>query len=87
MGQGSLIPHAGDYDIEEFFDDETGDYMPVLLAVACPTCGSQEQPLPSATVMQSGWRWVGVSYKEPFVDYEATCNHGHPFRFTTHIPQ
>lgn len=79
---------ALEFSVEEFFDEETGDYRPQMLVVSCPDCHAENHPLPGAHAVWVGWRWLGVSHQEPQTDYESPCQScGHTLTFTVRSPQ
>ena len=84
------LPSAGSFDDEYAYNIDTDKYNPNWLKLNCPHCGRRCSPFmtPFHVLLEYGWRWVGLEYKEPFAEYQARCPGCHEwYRFTTYTPQ
>lgn len=88
----TLVEHAGDFDSdwECGYNPENDTYDRRQPRVTCPNCGRVCSPMlsPSRRTACGGWRWVGLSYQEPYTVFEARCpGCCNLYAFTIHSPQ
>ena len=87
---GRGLPDAGDFDIGEAVSKRTGELVPRLIRVPCPTCARVNSPMlsPYRRLLHEGWRSVGDDkqrYADWAADWGARCpGCRNEYRFTTH---
>lgn len=82
--------YVGSYNDEELLDFDTDEWKPGRFQIPCRGCRRTVSPLcsKSRVVVDSGWRWRGISHQEPEVDYFFACGWcGTPMLFTLVTPQ
>lgn len=84
------LPDAGSYDTEDGFVGNSEIFDKRKIKIVCPGCKKKVASLCSSLTMrvESGWRWVGFDYKEPYSINRAKCGKcGTEFKFTLYTPQ
>lgn len=84
------ILDAGSYADDAAWNDNTDNWDGRKIKVMCPQCKVQFSALAckSVEMVDSGWRWVGCEYKEPYARYRVTHRKcGRTMEFTTYTPQ
>lgn len=88
---GDELAQAHDFDSDAAYSEARGDFWDGLVKIQCPHCGRLNAPLMRKTVgpvIASGWRWVGISYQEPFTTRRDTCVACcQDYAWTIHSPQ
>jgi hypothetical protein len=79
-----------EFNNEEAFSERDGEYHQAAVKVGCPGCRRTCQPLMSERTahLHDGWRWAGLSYREPFSEFLCTCpGCGRDYILICHSPQ
>ena len=84
-----MLPSTS-FNNEEAVPEDTGEFSRARVKIGCPSCGRTCAPLlsPRTRLLVTGWRWVALSYKEPYEDWLCVCpGCKFEYRLTTHTPQ
>lgn len=83
------MKNAGEFSDEDLYT-ELENFDKRKLKIDCPTCGRRTAALcsPKTSIVQSGWRWVGLDHREPYATFKSTCIQClNEYKFTTYTPQ
>ena len=87
------FPSAGEYDDEDWYDDEDGETNYNKCLTYCPICKQRHYPFrgksnTATEYMSGGWRWVGIDHQEPYAIFKAVCpKTKREYKFTIYTPQ
>lgn len=84
------VKHAGSYDNQHAFNEETDNYLKSKIKIECPHCKSKISPHLCRTEvhLDGGWRWVGCDYKEPYDEFGVFCPQcKKPIKYTEYTEQ
>lgn len=88
-----VFPDAGDYNDEDWYDDHRGEVNYKQVLIDCPICNKRHYPLRGkykniTEVIDSGWRWVGLDFREPYMIFKTVCPRTKKeYKFTMYTPQ
>src|ERR1700690_2307532 len=71
---GTRRGHRLEFNTEEAYG-RYEEWHASLTKVRCPSCGRTCAPLLSSRTryLGSGWRWVGLEYREPYQEWLCVC--------------
>lgn len=84
------MTHLEDFDLDEYWNDETDTVDLRQIKVTCRGCGRQFAALLSPYTREewSGWEWVGFSHREPVTRHKTRCRKCNTeFSFKTRVGQ